>query len=118
MNQKILIINDDKVILESLKTILSNHYNLILTMDSAQALDILKNDTSISLILIDINLPQLNGLPTISSIKEKYPDKNIIIVTGYESVGIENESLNLDADGYIVKPFNSKKILDTIKKLT
>ena len=116
-NKKILIVDDDEGIRESLKLILSDHYALILTGNGAQALDCLKNDQSIQCVLLDIKLPQNNGLDVLKAIKEKRPDCRIIIVTGYKSVETATEAANLGADGYIVKPFKDAEILETVNRV-
>lgn len=114
--KKILIVDDEEGIRESLKLILSDHYDLILTSDGSQALDILKNDNSIGLVLLDIKMPQVNGLDVLKAIKEAYPDKKVVMVTGYRSVETASEASKHGADGYIVKPFKSEEILETVKK--
>lgn len=116
-NQKILICDDEEGIRESLKLILEDHYDLILTEDSDQCLDCLKHAKDVGLILLDIKMPNKNGLDTLKEIKEKHPDQKVIIVTGYQSVELIGEISKLGANGYITKPFDSKNILETIRRL-
>lgn len=113
---KILICDDEEGIRESLKLILEEHYELILTEDSDQCLDCLKNAGDIGLVLLDIKMPNKNGLDTLKEIKELHPGKKVIIVTGYQSVELLSEIKKLGADGYITKPFDSKGILESIEK--
>lgn len=114
--KKILICDDEEGIRESLKLILEDHYELILTEDSDQCLDCLKNSRDIGLVLLDIKMPNKNGLDTLKEIKEKHPGQKVIIVTGYQSVELMGELSKLGADGYITKPFDSKEILKNIEK--
>ncbi|MGE0267569.1 MAG: response regulator [Candidatus Omnitrophota bacterium] len=115
--KKILICDDEEGIRESLRLILEEHYELILTEDSDQCLDCLKNAGDIGLVLLDIKMPNKNGLDTLKEIKEKHPGQKVIIVTGYQSVELLSEIKKLGADGYITKPFDSKEILESIRKL-
>ncbi len=114
-NKKILIVDDEEGIRESLKLILGDHYNLILTEDSEQALECVDNAKDIGLVLMDIKMPKMNGLEVLSEIKKKCPDLKVIIVTGYKSVETATEAVRLGASGYIVKPFKSEEVLATVK---
>ena len=115
-SNKILIIDDEEGIRESLKLILEDHYELVLTENSTQALEILGNDPSIALVLLDIKMPKVNGLDVLKMIKEKSSGIGVIMVTGYRSVETASEAIRLGANGYILKPFKSEEILETVKK--
>src|SRR5262245_16633745 len=115
MAKKILIVDDEEGIRESLKLILSDHYELILTDSGEQALECLKNDKGIDVVLLDIKMPRVNGLEVLPKIKQSYPDKRVIIVTGYKSVETASEAAKLGVDGYIVKPFKNQEILKAVR---
>src|SRR5690242_12507792 len=116
MNKKILICDDEEGIRESLKLILEDFYPLIVATEGSQCLECLDNAKDIGLVLLDIKMPQLNGLEILKKIKEKRQDLNVIIVTGYKSVETATEAVRLGASGYIVKPFKSEEILATVRK--
>ena len=61
-------------------------------------------------------MPKMHGLDILKAIKEKRPGLNTVMVTGYKSVETASEAANLGASGYIVKPFKSDEILETVKK--
>ena len=113
--QKILICDDEEGIRESLKLILSDHYDLILTENGEQCLECIEKAKDVGLVLIDIKMPRVNGLDILSQINKKRPDLKVIVVTGYRSVETATEATRLGASGYIVKPFKSKEILETVK---
>ena len=85
-SQKILICDDEECIRESLKLILADHYDLILTENGEQCLEVLEKSKDIGLVLIDIKMPKVHGLEILKKIKEKRPDLKVVIVTGYKSV--------------------------------
>lgn len=114
--KKILICDDEEGIRESLKLILSDLYELMITDNSAQCLEFLENDKNIGLVLLDIKMPKVSGLETLAAIKQKRRDVKVIMVTGYKSVDTASDAANLGADGYIVKPFRSEEILAGVKK--
>ena len=102
-SKKILICDDEEGIRESLKLILGNHYDLILTDSGEQCLGCLDNDNNIGLVLLDIKMPKINGLEILKAIKEKHSDLSVIIVTGYKSVEAASEASSLGASGYTWK---------------
>lgn len=112
---KILIVDDQEGIRESLKLILGQEYHLILTESGVQALSCLEHDPTIQLVLIDIKMPGLNGLETLKKMKEIRPDIKVIIVTGYHSMETVTEASQLGASGYIGKPFQPKDVLALVK---
>ena len=113
---KILICDDEEGIRESLKLILSDHYELIITDSGEQCLDILKNDKSIGLLFLDIKMPKISGLEVLEKTKDLRADVPVVMVTGYKFVETASEASKLGAVGYIVKPFKSEDILATVKK--
>ena len=116
MSNKILICDDEEGIRESLKLILGDHYELILTEDGRQCLECLQHSKDIVLVLLDIKMPQINGLDILKQIKDSHPHVKVMIVTGYKSVETAAQAVRLGASGYIVKPFKSEEILSTVRK--
>lgn len=115
--RKILICDDEEGIRESLKLILEDHYDLILTSDSEQCLDCLAHTADIDLVMLDIKMPNKNGLETLKEIKDKHPNQKVMMVTGYQSVELISELTELGADGYVTKPFSKEDLLDKTESL-
>ena len=113
---KVLIVDDEEGIRESLKLILSDHYDLVVTDSGEQALRLVEGDPAIGLVLMDIKMPKVSGLDVLKAMKAKRPNLNVIMVTGYKAVETAGEAARLGAVGYIVKPFESSEILDTVKR--
>ena len=85
-NSKILICDDEEGLRESLKLVLGDHYNLVMVDSGEMALEVLSHSKEIKVMLLDIKMPQTNGLDVLQEIKKKYPHLKIIMVTGYKSV--------------------------------
>lgn len=115
-NKKILICDDEESIRESLKLVLGDHYELITVDSGEQAMHTLNNTKDIGVMLLDIKMPRVHGLDVLSEIKAKHPQIKIIMVTGYRSVETAAEATRLGASGYIIKPFKSEEILETVKR--
>ncbi len=111
---KILICDDEEGVRESLKLILGDYYALIVVETPEAALQVLAKDKTIKLALLDIRMPQTNGLELLEEMKKKYPRIKIIMVTGYKSVETAMEASRLGASGYIVKPFKTEDILNVV----
>ena len=113
---KVLVVDDEEGIRESLKLILGDHYDIILTDSGEQALRLVEGDPAIGLVLMDIKMPKVDGLDVLKAMKAKRPNLNVVMVTGYKAVETASEAARLGASGYIIKPFKSDEILNTVKR--
>ena len=66
--------------------------------------------------MIDVKLPDMEGIKLLKRIKDTVPKMRKIIITGYPSIQNAIEAVNQGADAYIVKPFDMDKVLATIKE--
>ncbi|MDK2562639.1 response regulator transcription factor [Romboutsia sedimentorum] len=110
----ILVVDDDKDIVESINIYLKNEgYKIYKAYDGIQALDVIQNK-EIHLILMDIMMPNLDGIKTTIKIRE---DKNIpIILVSAKSEDTDKIiGLNIGADDYITKPFNLLELIARVK---
>ena len=113
----ILIVDDEEGIRESFKLILGDFYALSFAQNAADALDKIERTPLPHLILLDIKMPKMSGLELLKQLKTKNPSLPVIIVTGYQSVETAQEALKNGASDYIPKPFDSKEILEAVRKL-
>ncbi len=116
MSKKVLICDDEEGIRESLKLILSEFYDLIVVTSGQQCLECLEKSKDIGAVLLDIKMPKISGLDVLDQIKEKHPAMPVIMVTGYRSVETAAEASARGASGYIIKPFKSEEIIETVKR--
>ena len=116
MSKKILICDDEEGIRESLKLVLSERYDLILTSGGQGCLETLKNSKDIGLVLLDVKMPVVGGLDVLAQIQKSYSHIPVIIVSGYQSVEAANECTRLGITDYISKPFQSVDILKTVTR--
>ncbi|WP_074089430.1 response regulator transcription factor [Clostridioides difficile] len=114
MNQNILVVDDDREIVDAIEFYLRpDNFNVLKAYDGLEALDILiEND--IKLIIMDVMMPNLDGLKTTLKIREK---KNIpIILLSAKSEDMDKIiGLNIGADDYITKPFNPLELTARVK---
>lgn len=111
----ILIIEDDEAIRTGLKYYLEQEYfNTIEASNGEEAL--LSLDNSIDIILLDINLPDINGFDLFKKIKNKI-DIPIIFLTANDLEVSVVMGLDMGADDYITKPFKARELVSRIKNV-
>ena len=70
----------------------------------------------IDITILDIKMPKKDGLETLKELMKINPSSKVIIATGYKSVDIAREAMNIGAADYIVKPFDRGKIIKVVEK--
>ena len=107
----ILVCDDDKEIVKAIEIYLSKEgYNIIKAYNGMEALEILKKNDNIQLVILDIMMPKLDGIETANIIRK---DKSIpIIMLSAKSEDYDKISgLNNGADDYVTKPFNPLELI-------
>ncbi|HUL20152.1 MAG TPA: sigma-54 dependent transcriptional regulator [Thermodesulfobacteriota bacterium] len=108
MNEKlrsILVVDDEVGARESLKMILKNDYEVFSAKDAEEAFLHIK-ERSPDVILLDIILPDLDGLKVLERIKQNDPDMVVIMITATRTVKTAVEAMKLGAYDYVTKPFD------------
>lgn len=120
MEKKILVIDDEKIVLTSIRKLLEKEgYQVETSENPEDALAKVKNG-SFSLIICDIRLPGQDGIELIKKIRkylreegrEKIPE---ILITGYADIARYQEAVSLGISDYLHKPFDNQDLLFTVK---
>jgi two-component system alkaline phosphatase synthesis response regulator PhoP len=117
--EKILIIEDDQETAEYLKqSLLLEDYEPIIALTGQEGLDKVKSENP-NLILLDLNLPDIDGLDICRTIKQDVDTRQIPIIVITARVTTEDKVTGLEAgaDDYILKPFSSREVIARIKAL-
>jgi len=114
-NARILIVDDDENIRKVLTTILEDEGYIIESVDTAKKAIERTKRKSYNLALIDIRLPDMEGIELLTRMKDTTPKMRKIIITGYPTIQNAMEAVNRGADVYILKPFDMEKVLRTIE---
>ncbi len=116
MNTRILVVDDERVIQEGCKRVLANSNYLVETIgDGEAALEMVSNE-SFDLVLLDLKLPGLGGMEVLRLLKEKDPQVEIVMITGYPSIEGAVEAIKLGAYDYLPKPFSPDQLRLTVKR--
>ena len=112
LKRNVLIVEDEFINQEILKEILSADYEVLTASNGLEALHVIEtNATPISLILLDINMPLMDGLTLIKEVKKDEKNKNIPIIVLTSDKDSELEALSLGAVDFITKPYDVKEII-------
>jgi len=113
--KSLLILDDDEVLRESLNKNLSGFFDSTYeASDIQQAMEKIKS-YMINFYLLDLNLPDGNGLQLIPSILKHNQNSHIIVLTAYSSIATAVEAMKLGATDYLVKPVFQEEILKAFK---
>ncbi|MDD5423635.1 MAG: response regulator [Candidatus Omnitrophica bacterium] len=110
----VLICDDEEGVREALKLILEDDYDLSFAISGPEAIEKIRQGLP-DLVILDIKMPKMNGLEALKHIKKLSPNTKVIIASGYKSVETAQESIKNGASDYLVKPFDSKLVLEAVK---
>ncbi len=115
-NHRILIIDDERPILLTLEALLRRHaYQVDTAPTASQGLKLLKTKSP-SLVLLDLQLPDAEGLQTLDSIKTDSPGMPVIVLTAHDTLHNAIESIKRGAYHFISKPYAPEELLSLIEK--
>ncbi|PLX66402.1 MAG: response regulator [Denitrovibrio sp.] len=109
----VMIVDDEREILKMLETSLKrSDFNSVKTY--ANPLEAVKayNGTNFNVILLDIMMPEMDGIEALNKFKEKNSEVKVIMMTAYSSLDKVLKSHKIGADHYIVKPFKNLKDIE------
>jgi DNA-binding NtrC family response regulator len=114
--EKILIVDDEIALRQSLTILLARHGYSVETASSAtEALTLLEGER-FDLVITDLRMKEMNGLELLNRIKAKYADNEVIIMTAFGSIGGAVEAMKAGAFDYVTKPFKNDQLLVVIEK--
>ncbi len=117
MITKIAITDDHQMVLKGIETMLSEtqEINIVgLYNSGTQTLDNIQNDNP-DILLLDINLPDINGIDLCKQLKRTNNDLKIIAISNYDEVSFIKRMLNNGADGYLLKNTERLELLSAFK---
>ena len=114
---RVLIIDDEKVILDLTSIILKNRgYTVFTAVDAPSGFGIIESSQP-ELVLLDYMMPDMDGLTALKEIRRRFPDTYVIMFTGKGSEEIAVELMKAGASDYILKPFNNQDLADRIENV-
>lgn len=115
-NKTVLVVDDEEVICKLLSTIfIKLHYNVIIAENGHRAIEIYKREhDNIDLAVIDLSMPKMSGLETLSRLKEIDSELIVLLSSGQEEMGALAQSTLDKADGFLNKPYRVEQLEEAI----
>lgn len=113
MRRRILVVDDDSMNLVRTKMILGKYYDIIFAESGTEALDTLKKEM-IDLVLLDIEMPKMNGIETFERMKSFVADIPVIFLTASGQETDVVSAIKLGAVNYLKKPFLPQELLKRV----
>jgi two-component system NtrC family response regulator len=116
MKANILIVDDELVICQSCEKIfLRAGHDVIYTTSGKQALKILE-EQSFDVVFTDLKMIDVGGMEVLQTIRQKYPDTIVVVITGFATISSAVETMKYGAFDYLPKPFTPGEILAVLKR--
>ncbi len=114
----ILVTDDEQIVIDSLSFIINKNFadetKVFTALSGTEAIEIVMKE-NIDIIFMDINMPGLNGLETVSVITKLKPNIVFVILSAFDRFQYAQEAINLGAYKYITKPVNRNVVIETIR---
>lgn len=113
----ILIVDDEEDVLQSYKTLLryNGFDNIVLCSDGREVLPLLSTEV-VSMIILDLNMPEISGLDLLSTIYEQYPEIPIIIITAIDKIETAVCCMKKGAFDYMIKPVEKSQLSVSVNR--
>lgn len=112
----ILIVDDEEGIRDSMRMLLKDQYRLVFSGSGKEALKLFRSESP-DLVLLDIRLPDLDGLEVLSRMKDLDPQVEVIMLTALNTVNYAVSAMKAGAYDYLTKPFDIENIQSVIEKV-
>jgi len=107
----ILIVDDEEVVrLSQLRTLADAHCNAAVAWNGAEALQVMEQHP-FDVVLLDLRMPGPDGMSVLKTIKERWPESEVVIITGYPSIETAKEAVRLGAYHYLAKPVSPDDVV-------
>jgi formate/nitrite transporter len=115
MAQRMLVIDDENVVLESCRKIFTEEgFDVVTTNSPGEGLRLLE-DSSFDVVLCDWKMPGFDGMDVVEEVDRRSPDSAIVMISGYPTVGRAAEAMKRGAMDYVPKPFTPDEISQAVK---
>jgi len=108
---RVLAVDDEQVVCESIRRVLSEEgYEVMTSTSSRQGLELLRKER-FDLLLLDIKMPEMDGIELLKAARDVSPETEVLIVTGYATIETAVEAIKLGAFDYLEKPVSPPQLL-------
>ena len=109
---RILVVDDDETVRRSyLRSLEGMSCQVAAASDGEEALQTMEQNP-FDVVLLDMRMPGQDGLSVLRTIKQKWPESEVVIITGYPTVDSAKEAVRLGAFDYVAKPVGPQEVVD------
>jgi len=116
MAEKMLIIDDEEIVLKSCRKIFEAEGFAVVTTANPQEGLKLVSESTFDVMLVDWMMPGFDGMDVVEEIDKRSPNSAVVMISGYPSVGRATEAMKRGAMDYVSKPFRPEEITEVVKK--
>lgn len=114
--EKILVVDDEDIVRTSCsRTLKPGGFEVKLAKNGREGLKMMSEE-KFDLVLTDLKMPDMDGIEVLRRIKEDWPEVEVIIITGYQTVDTAVRAIKLGAFDYIEKPFTPDALMNAVAK--
>lgn len=119
MEYNIIIADDHKMLSDGLETIIHESGLGVVMAKVNNGKDLLRklNSTQVALVILDVNMPVMDGLEAAEFIKLRYPQVKILVVSQHESIAVIEKFRSLNVEGYLPKSMERADLVNAIEKI-
>jgi len=111
-NASILVVDDEEVVRRGFQRVLASGCRQVETAGTGeQALRAMEN-RPYDIVLLDLRMPGMDGMSVLKTMKRRWPEGEVIVVTGYPSVDTAKEAIRLGACDYLAKPLAPGEVIE------
>jgi DNA-binding NtrC family response regulator len=112
LHRYVLVVDDEEVVRRSLlRSLEGARCDVEAVADGAEALRAMERN-AFDLVMLDLRMPGMDGMTVLRTIKEKWPESEVVVITGYPSVESAKEAIRLGASDYLAKPVGPEEIIN------
>lgn len=109
--RKVLVVDDEEIVrLSLMRSLAGQSCNVETAHGAEEALQKMQSEPA-DVVLMDLRMPGMQGLAALKAIKERWPETEVVIITGYPSVYTAREAVRLGAFDYLGKPLDPDEVL-------
>lgn len=113
---RVLVVDDDKLMRDLLKAILNNEgFTVVGEARDGEAALAACEKAFPDVVCLDVNMPGMSGIEVLKGIRQQLPQTHVVMVTGDASLATVRNAVSHGASGYIIKPFNARRVGDTLR---
>ena len=108
---KVLVVDDEAVVRQSYQRTLSGISKVRAALGGREALELMEGE-SFDVMLLDLRMPEMDGIEVLRQVKKRWPECEVIVITGYPSIETAKEAVRLGAYNYLSKPVGPQEIVE------